>query len=97
MTKVIAGIDLGTTYSAIAVLDDTGNPEILPDIKNNKITPSAVYVSKDNKILVGNDAIQKISEEPARVVTEIKSKMRDECVYSTKTAQWIDKKFNEKK
>lgn len=96
MTKVIAGIDLGTTYSAIAVLDDTGNPEILPDIKNNKITPSAVYVSKDNKILVGNDAIQKISEEPARVVTEIKSKMRDECVYSTKTAQWIDKKFNEK-
>ena len=49
----------------------------------------------DNSYFI--NGYKKISEEPARVVTEIKSKMRDECVYSTKTAQWIDKKFNEKK
>ena len=38
MKKVI-GIDLGTTYSAIATLDDLGNPEIIPNPENNnKIT-----------------------------------------------------------
>ena len=34
MKKVI-GIDLGTTYSAIATLDDLGNPEIIPNPENN--------------------------------------------------------------
>lgn len=33
MTKVI-GIDLGTTFSAIASLDDLGNPEVLTSIGN---------------------------------------------------------------
>ena len=32
MTNKIVGIDLGTTFSAIAVLDSSGNPEILPDL-----------------------------------------------------------------
>ena len=46
MTKVI-GIDLGTTFSAIASLDDLGNPEVLASIEDNrKITASAVYLMK---------------------------------------------------
>ena len=32
MAKV-TGIDLGTTFSAIAILDDLGNPEVLSDPK----------------------------------------------------------------
>ena len=35
MSKVI-GIDLGTTFSAIASLDDLGNPEVLPSIEDNR-------------------------------------------------------------
>ena len=35
MTKVI-GIDLGTTFSAIASLDDLGNPEVLASIEDNR-------------------------------------------------------------
>ena len=34
MSKII-GIDLGTTFSAIAELDDLGNPEVLSDPENN--------------------------------------------------------------
>ena len=53
MTKVI-GIDLGTTFSAIASLDDLGNPEVLASIEDNrKITASAVYL-KDNEVVVGD-------------------------------------------
>jgi len=35
MGKVI-GIDLGTTFSAIASLDDVGNPEVIPSIDDNR-------------------------------------------------------------
>ena len=48
MSKVI-GIDLGTTFSAIASLDDMGNPEVISSIDDNrKITASAVYVNGNN-------------------------------------------------
>ena len=43
MAKVV-GIDLGTTFSAIAELDDLGNPEVLSDPETgNRITRSAVF------------------------------------------------------
>ena len=35
MSKII-GIDLGTTFSAIAQLDDLGNPEVIPSIDTNR-------------------------------------------------------------
>ena len=46
MGKVV-GIDLGTTFSAIAELDDLGNPEVLSDPETgNRITRSAVFLGK---------------------------------------------------
>ena len=46
MAKVV-GIDLGTTFSAIAELDDLGNPEVLSDPETgNRITRSAVFLAK---------------------------------------------------
>ena len=96
MSNKIVGIDLGTTFSAIAVLDSIGNPEILPDLKNNRITASAVYFSSNNETKVGSEALSAIKAEPNRVVTEIKRHMRDEVVYSLSKGEWIDKKFSEK-
>ena len=56
MSKII-GIDLGTTYSAIAQLDDLGNPEVLSSTdENRKITASAIFVS-DNKVVIGDKAL----------------------------------------
>ena len=53
MSEIAVGIDLGTTFSAIAELDDLGNPEVLSDPESgNRITRSAVYFGKD-KVIVG--------------------------------------------
>ena len=91
MKKVI-GIDLGTTYSAIATLDDLGNPEIIPNPENNnKITRSAVYIGKDNAI-VGDKALEASITEPKKVAKKAKIKMADEVVFSTKEGEWIDGK-----
>ena len=89
MKKVI-GIDLGTTYSAIATLDDLGNPEIIPNPENNnKITRSAVYIGKDNAI-VGGKALEASITEPKKVAKKAKIKMADKVVFSTKEGKWIE-------
>ena len=65
MSKVI-GIDLGTTFSAIASLDDLGNPEVLASIEDNrKITASAIYINGSN-VIVGDKALNYIKDEPKK-------------------------------
>ena len=80
MSKIV-GIDLGTTFSAIAILDDLGNPEVLanPDT-NSKITPSVVYIGKTDKVLVGDKAKDAAITEPNRVAIEVKREMENEDV-----------------
>tara|TARA_B100001094_G_C18014589_1_gene711906 strand:+ start:904 stop:1029 length:126 start_codon:yes stop_codon:yes gene_type:complete len=36
------GIDLGTTFSAISYIDETGRPKIIPNKEGKNITPSVV-------------------------------------------------------
>ena len=90
MSKII-GIDLGTTYSAIAQLDDLGTPEVLASIDNNKkITASSVYIN-DQSITVGDKALDALSTEPNNVVTETKRQMENDVVFSVDQGKWIDK------
>ena len=49
------GIDLGTTNSAIAVLEG-GEPTIIPNAEGGRTTPSVVAFSKSGEILVGEIA-----------------------------------------
>ena len=58
MKKVYdCGIDLGTTNSCIAVSKDGNSAEIIESTTDNlSTTPSAVYVSKSGKIMVGQAA-----------------------------------------
>lgn len=49
------GIDLGTTYSAVGMIDETGRPKIVHNPDGDNITPSCVYM-EDGKIMVGEDA-----------------------------------------
>ena len=46
------GIDLGTTYSAIAYLDDQGNPTVANNADGRPITPSVVLLD-DDRVVVG--------------------------------------------
>jgi len=71
----VFGIDLGTTYSAIAWLDQNGKPETLANIDGSPTTPSVVYFESADNIVVGETAKEMIAQEPSRVVSFIKREM----------------------
>ena len=75
MSKII-GIDLGTTYSAIAQLDDLGTPEVLASTDNNKkITASSVYI-KDQNMIVGDKALDALKQLQNRLLLKLKGKWK---------------------
>jgi molecular chaperone DnaK len=90
MSKIV-GIDLGTTFSVIAILDDIGNPEILSDPdNNNKITPSVVYIGKNDKVFVGEKAKDAAIAEPERVISAVKRKMEEDVLYEISKGDWVE-------
>ncbi|KAJ0728687.1 putative Heat shock protein 70 family [Helianthus annuus] len=69
------GIDLGTTYSCVAVWFDQHNRvEILPNEQGNKITPSCVACN-DTEYLVGEGAKNQITKNPTNTVFDVKRMM----------------------
>ncbi len=71
--KNVAGIDLGTTNSLIAVVDD--KPLILSNEDDNSILPSVVYYPKSGDPVVGEAAKKFIVTEPEHVITSVKRLM----------------------
>ena len=74
MSDLILGIDLGTTNSAVGVVD-SGFPILLANEEGRRITPSAVWIGRDGTIEVGAKALRRRALEPDRVVTSIKRLM----------------------
>jgi molecular chaperone DnaK len=60
------GIDLGTTFSAVAKLDEHGKPQTLINAEGDKITPSVVFFEGDN-VVVGKEAVKAMATEAAEV------------------------------
>jgi len=73
----IFGIDLGTTYSCISYVDDTGRPVVTPNFEGDLTTPSAVYFESDDNIVVGKEAKNVSKLYPDRVVEHVKRNMGD--------------------
>ncbi|MFO0809920.1 MAG: Hsp70 family protein [Gemmataceae bacterium] len=71
---MIIGIDLGTTFSAVAALDGAGRPVTLPNRDGDLLTPSAVYIAGDEAV-VGQAALDVSLEQPESVATLIKRRM----------------------
>src|SRR3954453_17060806 len=71
----VVGIDLGTTYSAVATLDDRGQPVTLPNRDGDMLTPSAVFLLDDGTALLGQAAVDVAQERPDRVATLVKRRM----------------------
>lgn len=73
----IAGIDLGTTFSALAVLNSIGKPEIIPNSEGERITPSAVYFDEEDSqvIRVGIEAVNSRQINPQRSARWVKRHM----------------------
>ncbi len=75
MAGKLVGIDLGTTFSAIATLDDRGQPITLPNRDGEMLTPSAVMIDEGNTAVVGQAALDVALEQPDRVATLVKRRM----------------------
>lgn len=71
----VFGIDLGTTYSSVAYLDATGRPSVLPSREGGDSTPSAVYFSAPDAVVVGAKAKDTAVLEPDLVVDLIKREL----------------------
>ncbi|MFY9254747.1 MAG: Hsp70 family protein [Fuerstiella sp.] len=68
------GIDLGTTYSAIAYLDDDGNPVVANNADGRPITPSVVLLDED-RVVVG-PSFERISvASPDQIIEAVKREM----------------------
>jgi molecular chaperone DnaK len=70
MSKII-GIDLGTTFSAAAVMEGD-KPKIIENVEGARITPSIVAVSKTGERLVGQLARRQAVTNPKNTVFQIK-------------------------
>jgi molecular chaperone DnaK len=74
------GIDLGTTNSAIGVLN--GSDVVI--VKNNEghdCTPSAVYIDKNNALIVGRRAKERLEIDPQNAYAEFKLQMGTDTKY----------------
>jgi molecular chaperone DnaK len=74
MSDFILGIDLGTTHSAVGVVD-SGFPILLAGEDGRRIVPSAVWIGMDGSVEVGEKALRRRVVEPGRVVTSVKRLM----------------------
>ena len=77
MSRVF-GIDLGTTYSCIAYIDEYGKPVVLKNSDGDLTTPSVVMVETEGNVIVGSEAKRSLEIDPDRTVQFIKRKMGKE-------------------
>lgn len=73
MAKIIS-IDLGTTNSAVAIMEG-GQATIIPNAEGNRTTPSVVAFTKDGERLVGETAKRQAIMNPDRTISSIKRDM----------------------
>ena len=76
MTKII-GIDLGTTNSCMAIIDN-GEPTVIPNAEGSRTTPSVVGFSKKGERLIGQIAKRQAVSNSKNTISSIKRHMGDE-------------------
>jgi molecular chaperone DnaK len=70
----VLGIDLGTTFSCMAIME-AGKPIVIPNAEGGRITPSVVAFTKEGERLVGSLAKRQAITNPTRTIQSIKRKM----------------------
>jgi molecular chaperone DnaK len=81
LTERVFGIDLGTTYSAIAYVDETGRPTVCRNTDSMETTPSVVYFENETNVVVGTVAKNSAVTYEDRVVSLIKRQMGTEATF----------------
>lgn len=75
MAKYIFGIDLGTTYSCIAYVDETGRATVVNNQEGTNTTPSVVNFASPTQVVVGQIAKENAVIDPQNTVSLVKTLM----------------------
>jgi molecular chaperone DnaK len=78
MDRYVIGIDLGTTNSVVATVDDSGSVVVLPNADGGQVTPSVAYFEPDGTVLVGARAVRANAVDPENGVRLVKRYMGGE-------------------
>lgn len=79
--SIVVGIDLGTTHTLVAVLDDDG-PRVVPGPDGSPLIPSAVALDDDGLLLVGAAAAALLVRSPSRGARFFKREMGGDRRYA---------------
>jgi len=72
------GVDLGTTFSAAATIDEDGVPTMVGLGNRALQIPTVIYIRADGTLLVGEQAEREATTDPTRVVREFKRRIGDD-------------------
>lgn len=75
MAKYVFGIDLGTTYSCIAYVDETGRATVVKNMEGDNTTPSVVNFASPEQVVVGTVAKDNAVIDPNNTVSLVKTLM----------------------
>lgn len=75
MSDKVYGIDLGTTYSAVAAVNDLGQAEIIKNFMGEDTTPSVLYFEEDGSVTIGTQAKRTQLADPDNACSLIKRHM----------------------
>ncbi len=75
---IILGIDLGTTFSAMAYVDPFGKPVILPNGEGQRTTASVIHFYDRDACVIGEEAVKMVVVDAPNVVRFIKRHMGEE-------------------
>ena len=76
MSEYCIGIDLGTTYSCLAYIDEDGDPVVEKNFEQEDTTPSVILFNENGEIIVGSPAKDMaMMYPPERIITAIKRQM----------------------
>jgi molecular chaperone DnaK len=73
----IVGIDLGSTYSVVGYIDETGRAAVTRNRDGDDTTASVVFFETDDNVVVGKVAKESAGQYPDQVVSLIKREMGD--------------------
>ncbi|HFI0743661.1 TPA: Hsp70 family protein [Streptococcus suis] len=75
MAKYVFGIDLGTTYSCIAYVDETGRATVVNNSEGTNTTPSVVNFASPSQVVVGQVAKENAVIDPNNTISLVKTLM----------------------
>ena len=75
---MVIGIDLGTTFSAAAYMDENGTPQMISLSSGDRLLPSVVMEEEDGSVVVGDDAKENLVLMSESIVSTVKDHMGTE-------------------